>query len=190
MEKVYLNPNGSFPWHDGKPNLITQSDFEDCCCKPPAPRACACSSWRDWPHPRPTFPCSGLLESYSLDSWFEHIIRTPPGSWEEIERRLTEPVIVTALTNVRCRWDPAPEAATFEERLKESGVWGPWEPLNQPIEVRLFVPFYSYQPAFWDIYRGSNIRPRKYTGLSPIGSYYRLAPDYADQTVEMWATIS
>jgi hypothetical protein len=58
---------------NGLPVLITQEEFEACCCDDAAPTTCPCASWPDEDplnpgYADPTgFPCGGLLYQYSLD---------------------------------------------------------------------------------------------------------------------------
>lgn len=37
---IYVMPSGKFPTQDGKPVLITQAEFEDCCCEESKPWRC------------------------------------------------------------------------------------------------------------------------------------------------------
>ena len=78
----------------GNRQLVTQEQFEDCCC--PAPCACPCEgSW-----PPAEWPCSELLETYSTSG---NISRTI--SPETVATNFTWSNITVNATSTSCRWE-------------------------------------------------------------------------------------
>ena len=163
MEKVYLNQNGSFPWHDGKPNLITQSDFEDCCCKPPAPGSCPCESW-----PPESWPCGGMLEQISANyvrtsTYFDNASECTGDINNIIGFRTNGNVVLTADPDIPCMW--AAEGTFIQQGEGNPIVWG--DPVLGIINVRLGT---TPQGDFAWIFDQDDIFYKR-TGLTPIGEY-------------------
>lgn len=90
----YKMPSGHFAYvinESGNKQLVTQEQFEACCC--PAPCTCPCAgSW-----PPLEWPCGGLLETYTTSGNLDRTILPETNfSWSGIN--------VTA-TSTSCTWE-------------------------------------------------------------------------------------
>ena len=150
----------------GNRQLVTQEQFEDCCC--PAPSTCPCSPW-----PPSEWPCSGLNQTYVLDVYFSaaYYYTTSdctgtlvgvffPSQTSEV--RLTEPCLLTASTS--CKWTGTLKT---ERRFYDGSTWGSWSPSGSS-----FV-FIDLSASQWDMSIGFATYT-KTVGLNPTGTYAQL----------------
>jgi hypothetical protein len=144
----------------GNRQLVTQEQFEDCCC--PAPLTCPCEgAW-----PPATWPCGGLLETYSAESvvWYEP-------STGRMARPLSGSVILNP-GSLSCSW--ISDFVACELFISGSG-WGSTTTLMS-IGAKL-------EPPYWEMRVVFGVLPgygRKDTGLSLAGTFERDTPYFRE----------
>jgi hypothetical protein len=159
MDKLYLTPDGRFPALDGVPMLVTQEDFENCCC--PAPSACPCG---DWPHPigPEDFPCSGLLYEYAVEASATKD-SDPTGDCYTLAP-CTVPAFSSDLITTSCDWRATHDVYNCILEINES----------KTILLNLNTVGTQAWQISWTV-GATVIRFLKETGSTPVGTYTLLA---------------
>lgn len=149
--------DGKFPFIDGVPSLISNDLFEECCCY--LPESCPCEGvW-----PPVSWPCGGLLETYSLNSWLG--IEDGPTYY-----RLKSPITMSAFSaewsTRSCRWRGEGDI----EYGPDGSTW-----YNYDTDVGFLIDLYSYG---WtvkvDEFPGvgpGGVEVQKKHGQTPVGLY-------------------
>ena len=139
----YLMPSGKLPMQDGKLVLITQAEFEDCCCEEPdAPTVCPCDPW-----PPESWPCGGLLETYAVSGTVEVLSGDDAGIWD------VAGTVVASPENT-CQWN---DLTATQTRQSDSKVY--------EVGLRLELGWTL------SVIGGVGGNGNKPTGLTPVGSY-------------------
>jgi len=164
--RFYRASDGTFPWQDGKPVLLTAEDFEDCCC--PAPCSCPCPTW---PPTTTTWPCNGLLQQYTLVDFFAETKRYdapdcsgPANYWRQTRNSIEVPM--NAFSGSSCRWQGATVSSYLQQRFYNfvTNTWGSWASFTAN------NPFVVLSSCKWQPNIGGFGFPKE-TGNSPAGYY-------------------
>ena len=154
----------------GNRQLVTQEQFEDCCC--PAPCACPCvGTW-----PPSTWPCGELLETYLLS--FTTSVPSPVSGSREYRPLSSTVLTATAsapLSSGDCDWSSL--SVSIEQRVHNGSTWGTWTGTT----VNMYINHKKTATCGWsvNITAGlSFIGGIKVVGQTPIGSYANSAPNF------------
>ena len=150
----YIMPGGKFPFQNGHPVLITQEQFEECCCGE------VDCPYDPWPGDAPDLliPEGSTIRT---EFWYQYdpgCSGTPDG-WEEV--RLIEPggLVLFAAGEDPCVWlgSGDTEVKTSSETFEINTLWG--------------VEITEYENVCrWRVGTGSNFL-WKFTGNTPVGTY-------------------
>jgi hypothetical protein len=147
----------------GNRQLVTEEQFQECCC--PAPSTCPCEE--TWPPSE--WPCGGLLEIYSLDSWNATIDSLG------YLFRLKSPISLTASTPGTCRWF----GTGLTERSTNGGsAWSDFATLS--FSLGLGAGGWSVSDTLGTL--GPAVCA-KVNGQTPIGNYIATGSDPRTATV-------
>jgi len=163
-------------WRDSG-NLVRNSEGDvyrgvDCPCDCVIPCSCPCSGT----YPPASWPCGGLLETYSVTAWTytEGFFGSPTFEWR-IPPALM-PMTVTATGH--CQWESS-TAFIMEKRTLPDGEWA-----ESGNSRKMNVSFNNPQSGgYWYLEHGTNINldMLKSVGCDPTGTEYSPRnPDTAD----------
>jgi hypothetical protein len=158
MEKLYLNPDGTFPAAEGVPLLVTEAEFRECCCpQPPAPDTCPCTDW-----PPAEWPCGDLLEEYAVSFEAEYV---PGQIGLQGEVTLTRGSGVLVASSTSCRWE---YTGNMEFNTEGQG-WEDYGTASGSLRLETGpTPKWVFNVG---VFSGSGIDFEKLTGITPPGSY-------------------
>jgi hypothetical protein len=153
MEKLYLNPDGTFPAAEGVPLLVTEAEFRECCCPEDAPCSCPCEG--TWPPAE--WPCGGLLEEYAV----VYAVEDGTTKWRGTGT-------VTAVSAAGgCLWS---WSGTSEVDYGEGAGWEADTSKTGNVRIESFPT-----PCRWvfQVQAAGSVAPlfEKLTGLTPVGTY-------------------
>ena len=127
----------------------------------PAPTTCPCAgSW-----PPESWPCGGLLEEYSLTSFYVEYFLSGVATGDLF--RVTGPITLSANAAFPCQWVDAGEFEFYDESIGEWVVQEDWYPVL--LELRADGWYVFVDSSSNDYVGGGGFY--KTTGLTPVGSY-------------------
>lgn len=153
MTQLWRHPDGTLLTNGG-----TLCRAEEYPCECPAPCACPCGG--TWPPAE--WPCGGLLETYSVNSF----IRYTTSALTTPEIRLKNPASITAtyIGPGRCHWENLDVVLQYWDSVDET--WVDYEATGR-VGISHFCREWSIGIGFANFTTFAN----KFTGLSPVGDY-------------------